>query len=157
MRKTGTSKNLINVLKEKEQTIAIAESVTGGYTTYLLTKTPGASAVVKMAIVVYSLFAKEKMLGLPKKHLTRTDGVSPQTAKLLATKVRNKAKSSLGAAIVGYAGPTAPKGKKGTVHMAVTTGKRTVVKSQNFHGSRDQIRKKSARILITLIGKIVGI
>jgi len=148
---------LIHTLKKQKKSVSLAESISGGYASYLFTKNPGSSEVFKLGIVVYSLFAKEKILGLSKKHLARTNGVSPQTAKLLAVKVRNKAKSSLGAAIVGYAGPTAPKGKKGTVHIAVTAGKKTIVKSQKFHGSRDQIRKKAARILITLIGKVIGI
>lgn len=152
-----TARELINRLKKQKKTVALAESITGGYASYLLTKTPGSSEVVKMSIVVYSLFAKENILAVPKKHLTRTNGVSKLSAKLLAVNVRQKARSSLGAAIVGYAGPDAPRGKIGIVHMAVATGKKTVVKSQKFTGSRDAIRKKAGLAFITLIGEVVGI
>lgn len=152
-----TPKRLLSFLKTKKQTLAVAESVTGGYASYLLTKTPGSSEVIRLGVVVYTLFAKEKMLGLSKRHLLKTNGVSPLVAKLLAQNIKKKAKSSIGASIAGYAGPDAPRGKKGIVHMAVTEGKKTRVKSQKFRGSRDEIRKKAARTLINFIGKVIGI
>ncbi|MBN2483131.1 MAG: CinA family protein [Candidatus Omnitrophica bacterium] len=150
-------KKIIKILRSQEETIALAESVTGGYASYLLTKTPGSSEVFKLGAVVYSLFAKEKLLRLSKKHLLKTNGVSPLTVKLLAQAVKKKARSSIGAAIVGYAGPEAPKGQKGIVHMAVSTGAKTVVKSQKFRGPRDTVRKKAAQALITFIGEVIGI
>jgi len=151
------SNQLISFLKSKKQTLAVAESITGGYAFYLLTKTPGSSKVFKLGVVAYTLFAKEKIFGLSKKHLSKTNGVSSETAKLLALKIKKKAHSSIGAAIVGYAGPDAPKRQKGIVHMAVTKGKKTVVKSQKFRDSRDAIRKKAAQALITFIGEVIGI
>jgi nicotinamide-nucleotide amidase len=151
-----TSYRLISILKKKKQTLAVAESVTGGYASYLLTKTPGSSGVFKLGIALYSLLAKEKVFGISKTHLSKTNGVSRETAKLLAVKVKNKAYSSLGAGIVGYAGPQAPRGQKGIVHMAVTTGRKTIVTSRKFRGSRDTIRKKAAHALIAFIGEVVG-
>ena len=126
-------KKLIDTLKEKKQTLALAESCSGGYASYLLTKIPGVSEVFMGSVVVYSLEAKNKLFNIPSSLLEKTQGVSKEVALKLATEVRKKLNANIGASIVGFAGPKT---------------KKIIIK-----GTRDVVRKKASAHLIELIYK----
>lgn len=146
-----TAKKLIKKLIKNKLSLAVAESASGGYTSYLLTKTPGSSKVFKGGLVVYSLEAKNKLLGLPIKNLKKTQGVSKSVALALAKGIRKKLNADIGASLVGFAGPDSPKGiKPGTFFIAVSF-KKTRSKKIFIQGTRDQVRKKASQLLIRLI------
>ena len=147
-------KKLITTLKKRRKSLALAESCSGGYASYLLTKIPGASLVFKGAIITYSLETKNKFFKIPSSLLTKTQGVSKEVALKLAEGIRKKFNTDIGASIVGFAGPKTEKEKKtGTVFIAFS-GKRTEkVKKIIVKGSRDTIRKKASTCLIELIYK----
>ncbi len=152
MSSMDTLKKLVKALKDKELTISIAESMTGGYVSYLLTKTPGASEIFKGGYIVYSLDTKEKLFNIKPSLLKKTQGVSKTMASALSEKVRKKLKADIGAAIVGFAGPTTKKGVKvGTTYLAVATTKGVKTKKYVLKGSRDIVRKKAAELLINFI------
>jgi nicotinamide-nucleotide amidase len=145
-------KKLISTLKKKSLTLALAESVTAGYASYLVTTVPGASAVFKGGLVAYSLDTKHKFFGMSPQHLKKTQGVSTDTALILAKKIRRLMKADIGGSVVGFAGPEAKKGVGvGTIHMAVATAKGNTLKKYIIKGSRDKVRKKAAALLISLI------
>lgn len=147
-------KNLINTLKLKKLTLALAESCTGGFASYLITKTPGASAVFKAGVVVYTLEAKNKLFNLPLKNLQKYGGVSEKIAIILAKKVRKKFAADIGGAIVGFAGPGAKRGVKvGTVFLALNFKNTTISQKAVIKGKRDVVRKKASNILIDLLYK----
>ena len=150
-------KKLITALKKNNLTISVAESCTGGYVSYLLTKIPGSSKVFKSGVVVYSLGAKNKLLGIPYQLLKYTEGVSEKVAQLLSERVRKKFNTDIGASVVGFAGPRARTGvKTGTVFLSVSFNKKTIVEKTIIKGSRDTVRKEASRILIELIYKQVA-
>ncbi|MCF7888166.1 MAG: CinA family protein, partial [Candidatus Omnitrophica bacterium] len=66
------TKKIFKILKNKNFTLAAAESETAGYLSYLLTKTPGSSNTFKGSLVVYSLDSKNKLFKLPEKLLKKT-------------------------------------------------------------------------------------
>jgi PncC family amidohydrolase len=145
---------LITILKEIKLTVAVAESVSGGYVSYLFTKVPGSSKVFKGGIVVYSLESKRKFFGITKPYLEKTQGVSKRCAIVLAKKTRRLFNSDIGCSIVGFAGPRAQKGVRvGTVFVAVSLNNRTVTKRNLIKGSRDTIRRKASQILLDVIYK----
>lgn len=147
-------KKLIDTLKRKKQTLALAESCSGGYASYLLTKIPGASKVFKGSVVVYSLEAKNRLLGIPSSLLEKTQGVSKEVALELATKVRKKLNTDIGASIVGFAGPGTKKGiKVGTTFIAYSSKNKKEGKKIIIKGSRDSVRKKVSIHLIDLLYK----
>jgi len=147
-------KKLIITLKEKGQTLALAESCSGGYASYLLTKIPGASMVFKGAVVVYSLQAKNKLFEIPCSLLKKTQGVSKEVALKLATKVRKKFNADIGASIVGFAGPGTKKGiKVGTTFIAFSSKNKKGTRKVIIKESRDLVRKKVSQRLIDLIYK----
>ncbi|MCF7869931.1 MAG: CinA family protein, partial [Candidatus Omnitrophica bacterium] len=128
---------IFKLLKNKNLTLAATESETAGYLSYLLTKTPGSSATFKGSFVVYSLDSKNKLFKLPEKLLKKTQGVSPEIAAHLAEKTRKKLKSSIGISVVGFAGPTAKKGKKaGTTFIAISNKEKIFVISAVINGTR---------------------
>lgn len=145
-------KRLIQKLRAKSLTLSAAESCTGGYLSYLLTQTPGSSHVFKGAVVVYSLQAKQQFFSLPKTLLKTTQGVSGQVARLLAQNCRKSFKTDIAISIVGVAGPESVKNfKPGTVFIAITTSKKTIVKKFIFKGTRDMVRKAAAKQAIGLL------
>ncbi|MCM8824079.1 MAG: CinA family protein, partial [Candidatus Omnitrophica bacterium] len=136
---------IIHILKERKLTISLAESCTGGYTSYLLTKIPGSSAVFKGSVVVYSMEAKKIFLGIPHSLLKNTPGVSKDVCIMLAKNIRNILSTDLGASIVGFAGPTSKKGVPvGTIFISIADKNSADVKKLIIKGDRDKIRKKAS-------------
>ncbi len=151
-------KKLITALGKRKKSLALAESCSGGYASYLLTKTPGASAVFKGAVITYSLEAKNKFFKVPYPLLKKTQGVSKEVALKLAKEVRKKFNADIGASIVGFAGPKAKKEEKvGTIFIAFSSKEKEEVKKVIIKGSRDFVRKKASTRLIELIYKSITI
>jgi PncC family amidohydrolase len=145
-------KILISLLKKKRLTVAAAESVSGGWLSYLLTKIPGSSKIFKGGIVAYSLWAKHRFFKIPTPLLKKSQGVSREVALLLAKRVRKLFCADIGVSLVGFAGPEAQKGiRVGTVFMGIAYKKAVTVKKAVIKGARDKVRKKSSRALIGLL------
>ena len=147
----------MNILKENNLTISAAESCTGGYLSYLLTQLPGSSAVFKGGLVTYSLEAKNSLLGINKKLLEHTQGISAEVALQLSEKTAQSLNSDIATAIVGAAGPgSVNKIPTGTVFIAVHSRKKTCVKKFIFTGSRSQVRKQAAYTAINQILSVLS-
>lgn len=146
-------KNLINILKKKNLTLALAESCSAGYASYLLTKTPGASKVFKGGVIAYSLESKNKFFKIPLSTLKKTQGVSKETALTLAKGVKKLLKADIGGAIVGFAGPNDK--KTGLCFIAAAAKNKSTVKKLTLKGSRGDIRKKASFLLLNLICEII--
>ncbi len=145
---------MISILRNKKLTVSAAESASGGYLSYLLTKIPGSSKVFKGSIVVYSLEAKIKFFKIPLPLLKKTEGVSGEIAGLLAIGVRKLFKTDIGLSLVGFAGPETQKGKKlGIVFFAVSDKKCTTVKKVIIKGGRDYVRKYASLMTLELLHK----
>ncbi|UCD16095.1 MAG: CinA family protein [Candidatus Omnitrophota bacterium] len=146
--------SVITILKKRKLSIAAAESCTGGYLSYLLTKTAGSSKVFKGAIVAYTPQIKNKLLKIPLSELKKTEGVSLKVSLLLAKNIKKSLNSDIGASVVGFAGPTTKKGiKVGTVFISIADKKGELVKKLSIKGNRDFVRKKASLALIDLIYK----
>lgn len=147
-------KNIVAILKKENISIALAESCSSGYASYLLTKFPGASLFFKGAIITYSLESKNTFFKINPTLLKKTQGVSKEISLILAKGVRNKFKADIGASIVGFAGPKAKnKSSPGTIFISVAKGQKQICKRLALKGTRDAIRKKASAQLISLIYK----
>jgi len=142
-------KKLIRSLKKKKLSLALAESCTAGYASYLVTKTAGSSKVFKGGVIVYSLESKNKFFKIPLSTLKKTQGVSEKTALALARGVRKLLNADIGGSVVGFAGPTDK--KTGLCFIAVCNSKKSISKKLSLKGSRDNIRKKAGLSLLSLI------
>jgi nicotinamide-nucleotide amidase len=135
------------LLRDKGWTLAIAESCTGGLVSDLITNVAGSSDYFEGGIVTYSNRAKTEHLDVPSNAIKRYGAVSPQVAIKMAHGVRKAFHSTFGVSITGIAGPGGGSRKKpvGLVFIAVSDGKKTLVKEERLKGSRREIKKESAR------------
>ncbi|MBI5559655.1 MAG: nicotinamide-nucleotide amidohydrolase family protein [Deltaproteobacteria bacterium] len=133
-------------LKEKGLNLALAESLTGGLVSHMVTNVPGSSEWFKGGVVAYTDEVKKSMQGVKATTLKKYGPVSMETAKEMAAGIRKKLKSDIGLAATGIAGPTGGTREKpvGTVFIAISGGKRTYGKRLSLKGTRGAIKKKAA-------------
>src|SRR5438270_2040076 len=112
---------VVRLLIERKQTLAIAESCTGGYLAHRITNVPGASAVFPGGWITYSNEAKSEMLGVAAALIENHGAVSKQVAQAMAEGARARAQSDFALATTGIAGPSGGSKEKpvGTVFIAL--------------------------------------
>ena len=129
------------ILKEKNTTIATAESCTGGKIAQLLTSVPGASGYFKGSIVSYATEVKINVLGISEALITEHSVVSKEVASAMALSVQQIMQTDYAIATTGNAGPT--KGdadvEVGTVCIALATPKGVIVEEFNFGQPREKV------------------
>jgi nicotinamide-nucleotide amidase len=148
---------IIETLQARNQTLATAESCTGGYIAHLLTTVNGSSECYKGSIIAYNNDVKINLLDVPEQLLEEHGAVSEPVVRKMAETVRRKLQSDFGIAVSGIAGPTgAVEGKPvGTVWIAVSDGHTTA--AECFHFSNDRIRniQRSAMAALNLLRQTV--
>ncbi len=148
---------LIQVLKSKGKTVSFAESCTGGLFSKLITDISGASAVFHGSIVSYDNSIKENVLGVSANTINTFGAVSYECALEMVLGVHKLMKTDYAVSITGIAGPTGAYVDKevGLVYIGITDGEKVDVVTNNFTGSRQQIRTKSVnKALLSLINFI---
>lgn len=129
------------ILKNKQLTLATAESCTGGKIAQLLTSVPGASAYFKGSVVSYATEAKINVLGVSKELIDACTVVSKEVASAMVMNVQKMMQTDYAIATTGNAGPT--KGEAdaevGTVCIALATPKGIVVEEFNFGQPREKV------------------
>lgn len=127
-----------NLLREKNLTLSIAESCTGGYVSHLITSVPGSSEYFQGSIIPYSYEIKMQELGVKDKTLQEHGAVSEETIIEMAELVRKKFNTNIGVATSGVAGPggATPDKPVGTVWIAYSDGKNTFAKKLQLSKDR---------------------
>ncbi len=97
---------IVRRLTERQQTVALAESCTGGFIAHRLTNVPGASAVFLGGLVTYSDTAKQNLLGVRAATLAAYGAVSEETAREMAEGARLRLGTDFALSVTGIAGPT---------------------------------------------------
>jgi len=112
---------IVRLLTERKQTIALAESCTGGYIAHRITNVPGASAVLLAGLVTYSNEAKKKFLGVRSESLEEHGAVSETVAREMAEGARKETGSDYAISVTGIAGPGggSPNKPVGTVFIGL--------------------------------------
>jgi competence/damage-inducible protein CinA-like protein len=125
---------LVRLLSRRKQTLAVAESCTGGFIANRITNVPGASAVLLAGLVTYSNEAKQIFLGVRTGTLTEHGAVSESVAREMAEGARTRAGSDYALSVTGIAGPGGGTQEKpvGTVFIGLTGPEGTVV-DRNFN------------------------
>jgi nicotinamide-nucleotide amidase len=144
---------LIQTLRNKHLTVAVAESCTGGLILDKLTNVPGASKVLIEGVVVYGDDSKIRRLGVRQEILARFGAVSERVAAEMATGIKNSAGTDLAVATTGIAGPTGATAKKpvGLVYISVATQKAVRVKRFLFTGVRRDIKERAANAALAIL------
>lgn len=126
------------LLKEKNLTISIAESCTGGYISHLLTSIAGSSQYYEGGVVSYSNDLKTALLGVPSEILITHGAVSTQTVEKMAEGIRLRTGTDIGLATSGIMGPSGGTETKpvGFVCVGVSTKQKTVTTTFQFRFDR---------------------
>lgn len=151
---TASMQELVHgLLTERKQTLATAESCTGGSIAVRFTALPGASAYFRCGVVAYSNEAKADILGVRADDIARYGAVSEQVARQMAEGARRVAGADYAIATTGIAGPTGGSEEKpvGTVWIAVATPERTVAQLRQCGSDRGQIIDRASAFAIGLL------
>ena len=148
------------MLIEKKQTVATAESCTGGLIAKMLTDVPGSSAYFHAGFVTYSNAAKYERLGVNREMLAVYGAVSPQVVESMARSARKLAKSTYALAVSGVAGPDGGTADKpvGTVCLCLAHPQKgelldAAVTTRTLHlpGDREWVRDRSAKSALAML------
>ncbi|ARI51894.1 MULTISPECIES: nicotinamide-nucleotide amidohydrolase family protein [Streptomyces] len=140
-------------LVERGETLAVAESLTGGLVAADLTSVPGASRSFRGSLTAYATALKGEVLGVDGTLLAERGAVDPEVARQMAAGVRRVLGADWGIATTGVAGPEPQDGQPvGTVYVAVA-GPSGVekVSALRLNGSRADIRKESVGSVLELL------
>lgn len=129
------------LLLEKKQTLALAESCTGGYISHRITRIGGSSAYFYGGAVTYSNDAKVRFLGVDPKTLETYGAVSRETALEMARGIRKRTGASLGLSVTGIAGPSggSPQKPVGTVWISIARERGNRARLFNLRGDRERV------------------
>lgn len=142
---------LVGLLKDRGETLATAESLTGGLVGGALTDVPGVSAVYRGGVVVYATDLKAKLAGVSEDLLAAVGPVHPDTAAALATGVRERLDATYGLATTGVAGPDPQAGiEAGTVYVAAAGPGSVQVRKLQLTGDRAAVRRASVQAVLEL-------
>jgi nicotinamide-nucleotide amidase len=149
----GLAEVALHGLRRSRQTLATAESCTGGLISAAFTDVPGASDVFLGGVVSYSNDAKEDLLGVPHDTLLAHGAVSEEVARAMAQGVRRRVSADWGIGITGIAGPTGGTEEKpvGLVHWAVAGPDGTEARHRVFLGDRTIVRQWSVNAALDLL------
>jgi nicotinamide-nucleotide amidase len=145
-------------LKKMHQTLAVAESCTGGLLGHRITNVPGSSAYFLQGVLAYSNTAKQELLGVSPELIERHGAVSPEVARAMATGVREGAHATYGLSITGIAGPSGGTKEKpvGLVYTALAHDRDVIVKKNLFLGNRDAIKFQSSQKALDMLRRYLS-
>jgi nicotinamide-nucleotide amidase len=148
----GRVERLIEQLVLAGETVAVAESLTGGLVLSTLVNPAGASRVVVGGVVVYSTDVKASVLGVDAGLLAERGAVDAAVAVQMANRVRAQFGATIGLSTTGVAGPDEQDGVAvGTVFVAVASERGDTVEEHHFGGTRDGVRLASVDAALTLL------
>ncbi|MCX7993861.1 MAG: competence/damage-inducible protein A [Fimbriimonadales bacterium] len=152
---TTLEQAVVESLVEAGQSLAIAESCTGGLLGHRITSVPGSSEVFLGGVISYSNVLKESLLGVPREVLETHGAVSEPTARAMAEGTRLRLGSWWGVGITGIAGPGggSPDKPVGLVYVGLSDPSGTVVRSQIFAGDRATVKYRATQYALWLLYK----
>jgi nicotinamide-nucleotide amidase len=145
---------VVGLLKQREATLATAESCTGGLIANKITNVPGASDVFVAGYVTYSNSAKRDILDVDSNLIEKHGAVSEAVARAMAEGARARASSTHALATTGIAGPTGGSEEKpvGTVHIALASkNSRTLAMKFFFPTDRETFKQLAAQTALDLL------
>jgi len=145
--------NVGELLLRSGQTLAVAESCTGGLIGHRLTQVSGSSEYFLEGAVTYSNQAKHRRLGVEQELLDKYGAVSPEVALAMAEGIRTTAGADIGLAVTGIAGPTGGTEQKpgGLTFIALSDGVQSDCREFVFHQDRVRNQERAAQAGLNLL------
>ncbi len=165
---SGRAADVVAALRARGQTIAVAESLTGGLLAAALVEVPGASDVFRGGLVVYATDLKATLAGVPEALLAERGPVDPDVAAALAAGARDRCGADWALSTTGVAGPEPHGGQPvGTVWLGVAgpdpaatrpdrAASVTAVRKVSISGDRAAVRDGAVRAALDLIAARLG-
>jgi nicotinamide-nucleotide amidase len=140
------------------QTLAVAESCTGGGLGARLTSRSGSSAYVVGGVISYSDEVKREVLGVDPEILRRHGAVSAECARAMAAGVRRLVGSDWALSVTGVAGPGGGSAEKpvGLVHLGIAGPDGVSSEEHRLRGDRERVRERSAAMALHLLRRALG-
>jgi nicotinamide-nucleotide amidase len=141
------------LLRERGNTIAVAESCTGGLLAHKLTNMPGSSSYFERGVTVYSNRSKTELVGVPEALIERYGAVSSEVATAMAAGIRSAAKTSIGISTTGIAGPGGGSTDKpvGLVWIGYADDLDIFARQFRFGGERVHIKERAVQAALELV------
>ncbi|MEU8828201.1 CinA family protein [Streptomyces sp. NPDC048636] len=149
----STAAEALALLERRGQTVAVAESLTGGLVAAELTSVDGASRAFRGSVTAYATALKHELLGVDAALLAERGAVDAEVARQMARGVTRALGADWGVATTGVAGPTPQDGQPvGTVHVAVAgPADRMAAAALRLSGDRFGIRGQSVEAAVKLL------
>jgi nicotinamide-nucleotide amidase len=144
---------LVKLLAKRNETLALAESCTGGLLANRITNISGASEVFIAGSIPYANEAKTEMLDVDPKLIEKRGAVSEEVVRAMAEGVRARAGSTYALATTGIAGPSGGSAEKpaGTVYVGLAAPDQTVAKKFFFPNDRETFMQQTAQAAFDLL------
>ena len=150
---------VVKLLKQRKETLATAESCTGGFIANCITNVPGVSEVFLAGYVTYANNAKSGVLNVDPKLIEKHGAVSDPVARAMAEGARARAASTYGVATTGIAGPNGGSDEKpvGTVYIALASAdSKTVARKFFFQTDRETFKQLAAVTALDLLRRKIS-
>jgi nicotinamide-nucleotide amidase len=146
------------LLGKRKETLATAESCSGGLLAERITKIPGSSEYYLEGFITYSNRAKNSRLGVSWDVLNTFGAVSSETAEAMAAGCREKTGADYALAITGIAGPSGATLEKpvGLVYTALAREGGAEVQKNLFPGKREQVKFQSSQGALDMLRRALG-
>ena len=144
----GITPVILDLLRERNETIAVAESCTGGLLGAAITAVPGSSDVFQGGTITYTNLAKHEMLGVSQNDLDQFGAVSEQVACAMAEGARQKLHSTWALSTTGIAGPGGgtPEKPVGMVFVGLAGPDGATVRQLDLRGNRNIVRERTVGV-----------
>ncbi len=147
---------LVKLLADRKETMAVAESCTGGLLAHRLTNVPGASEVFVAGYVAYANAVKIDLLNVDRKVIATHGAVSEPVARAMAEGARQRARSTYALATTGVAGPGggSPEKPVGTAYVALASpNEDSIVRKLFFSTDRETFKDVITQAAFDLLRK----
>jgi nicotinamide-nucleotide amidase len=148
---------IVRLLTTRKQTLALAESCTGGNIAHRVTNVPGASAVLLAGLVTYSNAAKQKFLGVRGETLAQHGAVSEPVAREMAEGARQETGADYALSVTGIAGPGGgtPEKPVGTVFIGLAGPEAVVVEANANPYDRETFKQVTTQQALDLLRRTI--
>jgi nicotinamide-nucleotide amidase len=145
------------LLRERKQTLAVAESCTGGLIGHLLTEAPGSSAYLLEDVVCYSNESKIRDVGVARESLERFGAVSEPVVRQMAEGIRERSGADFGIATTGIAGPDGGSDEKpvGTLWIGLASARGTQARRYQMMRDRSRNKRLAAQIALEWVRRTI--
>lgn len=149
------SEAIVRALLARKETVATAESCTGGLISEMLTRVPGCSGAFHLGVTAYDNRFKQEVLNVPAELVERHGAVSQPVVEAMATGIRQLTGASYGLATSGILGPSGGSDEKpvGTAHFALATSEGVSHLERFFPYGRERTKTLSAYVALWLLRK----